>query len=295
MRRKSLTRHGAKLVEREGYASVRAGDLRSFFDVIAEKRSSLYIIKFMENIDALAPMEAAALRNLGAFLEGTALVVGDRCTAGSLRDGTAFMRHGIACISGGSLEGTLHGLTAKRAMRFFSERSAINGQELQRLRKLYGLSMRELAEQACVSKDSIFRYESLREGITPTNLKKLENFFESRLGRAPSARESGSARYGAFMNTGMKAVKLDMDPFTSAIKGRERYEAGREANYRTMKKWATLYKALNEVLGDYPFFVTKQKGHRRAIDGVPIIPKEELESAHEEEGLLNLIYENAKY
>lgn len=295
MRRRSLVESSTRLVEREGYASVRADELRSFFDMIVEKHGSLYIIKFMENIDALAPAEATALGKLGAFLDGSVLVVGDRCRTGRLRHSTAFTRHGVTCISGESLEEALHGRIRKRAARFVSDRSEIDGHELQRLRRLYGLSMRRLAEHVGISKDSILRYESRSGSVTPENLKKLEGFFGSGLDRGLQAGAAMPARYSAFMNTGMKAARLDMDPFATVIKGRARYETGREANYRTMRKWAVLYRALNDLLGDYQFFVTAKKRRGSAIEGVPLIAREELEAACGEEGLRELIYENSKY
>ncbi len=295
MQKRPIAERAARLIERDGFASVRTGDLHAFFDVIAEKHGRLYVIKFMENIDALAPAEAEALKKFGDFFDGTALVVGRKCKGESIRSGTAFTRHGVACVSIDAMEEALYGRMPRRARRFIADDLEINGSELQRLRRLYGLSLRELGDRVGLSKDSIHRYESGSESITRGSMARLEEFFVQGLERPREEAGQTHARYGAFLNTDMKSMRLDRDPFSSVVKGRSRYEIGREANYRTMRKWAGLYMAINEMLGDLPFFVSAKKRPRRSIRGVPVLSRSEMERAEGERELQDLIYENADY
>ena len=296
MRRQALLEKGRKLLDREGYASVNASSLRSFFDVIAEKQGMLYVMKFIDNIDSLSGWEAAALLKLSYLFGGRTIVVGAEYKGRRIRQRTRFIRHGIACVSHSSLESVLHGEEIPETRPFIGQKIEIDCERLRQLRALYGISMRRLAELAGVSKDSICRYESGEEGITERNLSRLEGFFSQGLLRIPaSSQHSGRIRYGRFLNTKLRGIALNRDPFIAVANGSSRYEAGREADPRTMRKWAIVYRSMNELFGDYPFFVVAQGRGNKTVDGVPLIESACLANVTDEYALRSLIAESARY
>jgi putative transcriptional regulator len=296
MRRQALLEKGRKLLDREGYASVNASSLRSFFDVIAEKQGMLYVMKFIDNIDSLSGWEAAALLKLSYLFGGRTIVVGAEYKGRRIRQRTRFIRHGIACVSHSSLESVLHGEEIPETRPFIGQKIEIDCERLRQLRALYGISMRRLAELAGVSKDSICRYESGREDITERNLSRLEGFFSQELLRIPaSSQHSGRIRYGRFLNTKLRGIALNRDPFIAVANGSSRYEAGREADPRTMRKWAIVYRSMNELFGDYPFFVVAQGRGNKTVDGVPLIESACLANVTDEYALRSLIAESARY
>ena len=297
MRRQALLEKGRKLLDREGYASVNASSLRSFFDVIAEKQGMLYVMKFIDNIDSLSGWEAAALLKLSYLFGGRAIVVGAEYKGRRIRQRTRFIRHGIACVSHSSLESVLHGEEIPETKPFIGQNIGIDCERLRQLRALYGISMRRLAGLTGVSKDSICRYESGREDITERNLSRLEGFFSQDLHHIPvsSSQRSDRIRYGRFLNTKLRGIALNRDPFIAVANGSSRYEAGREADPRTMRKWASVYRSMNEVFGDYPFFAVAHGQGNKTVDGVPLIESTCLANVTDEHTLRSLIAESARY
>ncbi len=285
-----------KLVEDNSFSTVEAYKFHTCFDIMAQKDGKRIMIKFEKNIDGLQKSDANALHMLETFLDSQALVIGKNYKGKKLEDGTIFKRYGIGCISESTLGYLMEGRGLNNAKRFKKDVKTIDGLALRRLRKLVDSSMRELGEAIGISKDSIYRYEKGREDITAENLSKLENFFRSRLSY-PKNNAHREKQYG-FTETRLAGTQLllfETDPFTLILKGLSIYEAGREANSRTMEKWADFYKNINKAFGDYPFFLSSKPLKKASRNGIPVVTMKELEMVGEESKLMELVLERGNY
>ncbi len=279
---------GKKAIDSYGYNSIRVEGFRSCFDIIAERNGSMLIFKFISNIDGATKENSDALRKIGAMFNADTFVVGRTYKSSTIRSGFIFQRHGVNCISEDTFEDVLKSKTVKRAQKFIIEKSMPNGELIKSLRKLSGMSREDLAKEVGLSKDSIYRYESGKSWISKKNLKKLEDYF----GRSLKFETEEYANFSEPVGTsskGMKFTYIRKDPFRMIGKGRKRYEIGRLANQRTMKKWSEFYRKLNEEFDDYPFYLTRRKIYSKSINGVPVIGKSVFDSLPDEDALLELI------
>ena len=297
MKREQHIGEGIASMEGYGFSVVHIGRLRSCFDVLAEKKNRILMLKFVKNIDSMEEDESAALKKLGAFFGAEVMVVGSIRKGHAMEDEVQFTRRGLPCISISSLESVAGGRRMATAERSVRVKYKIDRNLLKRLRKLSGLSIRALAMATGISKDSVYRYERGDSYATYRNLGILESFFGEKLlddrndpyGRSTQAYSRSFKRFGA------QFVEIEAAPFSIVGKGRFRYEAGVQANSRTMKKRADLYGRIAEVLGgDYPFFMTTGKGQPDRIYGIPAVSKLELDKIEDEGELISLITERAK-
>lgn len=285
-----------RLVEDNSFSTVEAYNFRTCFDIMAQKDGRRIMIKFEKNIDGLQKSDAKALHMLETFLDSQALVIGKNYKGKKLDDGTIFKRYGIGCVSENTLEYLMEGRNLNNAKRFRKDVKTIDGLALRRLRKLVDSSMRELGEAVGISKDSIYRYEKGKEDITAENLSKLEDFFRSRLSyQNDSAHYEKQYGYPKAKLAGTQLLLFETDPFTIILKGLSIYEAGREANSRTMEKWADFYKDINKVFGDYPFFLSSKPLKKVNRNGIPVVTVKELKMVSSESRLMELILERGNY
>ncbi len=285
-----------RLVEDNSFSTVEAYKFHTCFDIMAQKDGKRIIIKFEKNIDGLQKSDANALHMLETFLDSQALVIGKNYKGKKLEDGTIFKRYGIGCISESTLEYLMEGRDLNNAKRFKKNVKTIDGLALRRLRKLVDSSMHELSEAVGISKDSIYRYEKGREDITTENLSKLEDFFKSRLSyRKDSVHREKQCEFPGARLAGTQLLLFETDPFTLILKGLSIYEAGREANFRTMEKWADFYKDINKAFGDYPFFLGSNRLKKTNRNGIPVVTMKELETVGAESKLMELVLERGNY
>jgi putative transcriptional regulator len=295
MDRKSLVRRNARMLDKLGFSQISVADTRSCFDILAEKNGSVLLLKVVKNVDSLNRTSTDALKKLGEFLDAETFIIGYMNKGVKLPEDSSLDRHGVACISGSALEYTLvSGDRPVQREKFMGARYKIDGQALKRLRSLYGVSMRELAEMLGISKDSIYRYEKDEAYATSDYVEKLERFFKNRItyGELSGTRAKGKQRY-AYKKLNdkleMEFIELGGAPFELLGKRSNRYEVGECMDPRTIEKLSVVYKQLAELLkNDYPFFIA-EKAKRSKVNGIPVLTKKELLAVADEKELVSLI------
>ena len=279
-----------KLIERAGFSCVSVGNFHAPFDIIAEKKDRIIIIKTVSNIDSVTPDDGRALAKLSNFFDAEAYVVGKIYKNTKMEERKVFTRHGISCISDDAVEIMLYNGSFKRARKFFSENVEINGQELKRLRKLSGMSMRQLSKSSGVSIDSIYRYEHGFTSASPENLEKLECALSSKLEVVHQLASSPWTNRGE--NRTRSIFDIGREPFNKGFKEKNRFEFAELADMRTLKKWSEFYARFNEVFDDIQFIMTDAAPHD-SIFGIPTIKKSEIYSISDEQELYDLAAERS--
>ncbi len=277
-----------KLMERAGFSCVSVGNFHAPFDIMAEKKDRVIIIKAVSNIDSVTPDDGRALAKLSNFFDAEAYVVGETYKNTKMEERKVFTRHGISCISNDTVEVMLYNGNFKHARKFFSENVEIDGSELKRLRRLSGMSMKQLSKSSGVSVDSIYRYEHGFTSASPENLEKLESALSSRLEVAHQI--SASAKANRYENGSISIFDIDREPFNKGFKEKNRFEFAELADMRTLKKWSEFYARFNEVFDDIQFIMTDASTHEN-IFGIPTIKKSEIYSISDEQELYDIAAE----
>lgn len=292
MQKKELVKRSHELMEHYGFSYASLESVRASFDIIAERKGKLLILKIVKNIDSLTANEARCLSSIGNFFDADTFVVAIKRKALSMSRGISFSRHDLKCVDENTLEDFLNSMPIHSAEKFFKKRQRVDSEKLRKLRELSGLSLRKLSEMVSISKESINRYERYDSYITQENLNKLESFFVEKLSKDDAEIKSETAKMGkGFMNLGINVVIKDAPPFSFLAKKDFRYEIGKNEDMRTLKKLAAVYNRISSVLTEDHQFIMTNKKQETSIDGVPIINAKELSNIHEEKELLELIYE----
>ncbi len=295
MDKKSMVKKNSALLDSLGFAQVDVTETHSCFDIMAERNGRIVLLKIVKNIDSVNGQSIEALKKLSKFLEADTFIIGSMHKGEKLSDTSSLYRRGLPCISGGALEYTLTGgeMLAK-SDRFKGAKYRIDGAALRRMRKLCGMSMKQLAEAVGVSKDSIYRYERGEAYATSEYMLRLESFFKSKLWYSDGPRpieNKGSASEYKRLNDKLDVLFMDSGgaPFEMLGKRAYRYEIGRYADARTLNKLSSLYKGIAELLEhDYPFFISTN-GRHRSVNGIAILTNDELGAVQNEDELITII------
>ena len=279
-----------KIMERAGFSYVSVSNFHAPFDIMAEKKGRVIIIKSVGNIDSVTKEDGMALANLSNFFDAEAYVVGETYKNTKIEERKVFTRHGISCISDDTVEVMLYNGSFKRARKFFSENVEINGSELKRLRKLSGMSMRQLSKSSGVSVDSIYRYEHGFTSASPENLEKLESALSTKLEILHSL--AGDAKASPQEIKNISLFDIGREPFNKGFKEKSRFEFAELADLRTLKKWSEFYSKFNEVFNDIQFIMTDATNHE-SIFGIPTIKKSVVYSINDEQELYEIAAERS--
>jgi predicted transcriptional regulator len=275
-------------VNAAGFSSVSVENFHAPFDIIAGRNGRSLILKAVRNIDSITPEDGKALSKLSYFFDAEAYVVGESYKGTKLEESKVFTRHGISCISDSTLEIMLYNGSFRLARKFFRENVEINGGELKRLRKLSGMSRKQLSEISEVSVDSIYRYENGYTSASPLNLEKLEKALSAKLSVNQSLEHNYNIKAAGH---GIALLDINKEPFKKALKDKTRFEFAELADFRTLKKWSDFYKAFNAIFDDIQFIITKKEMHKKLF-GIPTISKRKLYSLEDTEELYELAEES---
>ena len=270
-----------------GFAYAPVGSMRSCFDIMAEKKGAKFLIKAVTDIDSVGEAETQSIKRLSEFFEAVAYIVGKSRKGIPFPRGIGFMRYGITCISFDDFEAAMQGSGIIISRRFSGISIKVSGTELRYLRKLAGVSIRDLSAKVGISKESIQRYESGQGSAHQENLDKLEKLFGSKLSEETTQNTLHYAKAHHSADS-IKFAKLSGAPFDSIARKRFRYEAkDARASIHTLYKAASFYSSVIASFdGDYPFFITSRKNSGR-IKGISVISRESISRIRDEEDLLN--------
>ncbi len=161
MKREELLQATRNLLLRAGFYCSEVCRIRpSSFDFIARRDNLLFIVKVLNNIDAITEEVAKELISLARFLEGVPIVVGRRTCSSYLEDDVVYFRYGVPIITYATLENYLHGVHPFICAAPGGFYVNIDGEKLKKLRMEKGVSVGHLARVAGVSRRTIRLYES---------------------------------------------------------------------------------------------------------------------------------------
>lgn len=295
------------------------------FDVVARRDAQLLIVKVLTNVDGLNEAVASELRTVAQFLDAVPLVVGERSSSRALEDGAVYLRYGVRIVT----HQTLHDYLAEGVEPLVYAAPGgfyvnLDGDRLRGIRESRGLSLGDLAQAAGVSRRAIGMYEE-GMGAMVEVAQRLEEFLDEALvvpyrafERAPGEAEpppvalTGLA--SAFEATVLKSLQelgfrvapTQRSPFSAITRehldtatedGKPRLVTERvvltgfAADQPDAAKRAAATANLAEVTESFGVFFVERTTTRVAIEGTPVVSREELRKVDDADELLDILKE----
>jgi putative transcriptional regulator len=287
--------------------------LRSIsFDIVARRDRQLLMIKALCNIDSLSEEDAGELKLLCTALGASPMVIGLHSSSATLEDGILYSRFGIPIVSEKSfdeflMEGVPPFVYAAPGGLYVR----IDGEMLRSLRQARSISLGRLAEAAGVSRKAIQMYES-GMGAMVDIAARIEDFLNE-----PIVMPLDPFRYTAEVAKALKTFEdfegLNKDIFEmlneigySVVPTRKApFEAiasedefmlltGIGQDPKATEKKAKVVGNISRVTEKRSVVIIQKKSSVQAIDGTPLVTKDELRRADDADDLLELILKREK-
>ena len=315
------------LLARAGYYLSADSAMRPLsFDVVARRDDELLLVKVLTNVDGLTESVAQELRVIAQFLDAAPLVVGERSSSRQLESGAVYLRYGVNIVTADTLreylEDGIEPVVYAAPGGFYVN---LDGQRLRQIREERGLSLGDLAQAAGVSRRAIGMYEEGMGAMVEVALR-LEEFLQEPLAKpvdpfhaaadapavdAPAPPMGGgfeAAMLRAMTELGFRVVPTVKSPFNAITKedaepgadaGAPRRRAddapvvltGVAADAPDLARRAAATANLCEVTETYGVFFVERTTTRVAIEGTPIVSREELRGIVDPRDLIRIIEE----
>ena len=282
------------------------------FDIIARRDKELLIIKALSNIDSLSSDDAEELRILASALTGSPMVIGLHSSSGKLDGGILYSRFGIPIIS----EETFHEHMLEGVPPFVYAAPGglyvrLDGETLKRIRQEKNISLGMLAEIAGVSRKAIQMYESgmgamieiaakieeyLNEPIVmPLNPFSYTKEMARTLRTFDDFKGLNREVFEMLREIGYSVVPTIRCPFDALASEEDvLLLTGIEDNPSMTARKARVVGNISRVTEKKSVIFVRQETSIEAIDGTPLITKDELRRADDVDDVLELILQREK-
>lgn len=312
--RATLLAQTREILGRAGYYLSADSALRPLsFDIVARRDDELLLVKVLTNVDGLTEAVANELRVVAQFLDAAPLVVGERSSSRALEHGAVYLRYGVNIVTFDTLREYLQDgvepLVYAAPGGFYVN---LDGAKLRTLREQRGLSLGDLAQAAGVSRRAIGMYEEGMGAMVEVAMR-LEDFLEEALALpsnpfqaappqapkddiAPPQPELGAGFEGTVLrqmaDLGFRVVPTSKSPFSAISKeSLDVVLTGVAGTTPDLEKRAAATANLCDVTETYGVFFVERTTTRVAIEGMPVLSREELQRVDDPEALLKILQE----
>ena len=312
-KREELVTRIRETLAKSGFFISDPHNIRSIsFDVIARRDKQLLIIKALSNIDSLSGDDADQLRILSTALGGNPMVIGLHSGSGKLDDGILYSRFGIPIIS----EATFHEHMLEGVPPFVYAAPGglyvrLDGELLKRIRQDRNISLGTLAEIAGVSRKAIQMYESgmgamieiaarieeyLNEPIVvPLNPFSYSAEMAKTLRKFDEFQGLNRDVFELLRGIGYSVVPTVRCPFDALASEEDMLLlAGIGEDPQITARKARVVGNISRVTERKSVIFVKQETELEAIEGTPLITKDELQRADDADDVLELILQREK-
>ncbi len=281
------------------------------FDVIARKGEQLIVLKMLSNIDSLSHSDADDLRALATALDASPLIVGLHSSAAELEDGILYSRFGLPILSEESFK-TL--LTEDVPPLVYAAPGGlyvrVDGETLRSVREAKSISLGMLAEAAGVSRKAIQMYEAgmgamveiaarIEEFLDEPIVMPLDPFeFTKEMADAIKAlekvEEGNKEIFDMLREIGYLVLPTRKCPFDAFAREEELLLTGIGADERLVERKARVVGDLSRVTEKKSVIIVQSDSRLKAIEGTPLVSKDELRRTDRSEDLMALIVRRQK-
>lgn len=267
---------------------------RSCFDMVARKELLLLILKVLINIDSINKIQAEEIKTISHSFHGSPLIVGVKSKTEYLEEDVVYERHGIPVIGMDTLKNIV---IDNEYPEILADRGGyyvkINGDILQEARQDYQLSLKDLADLAHVSRETIYKYEHGIVKACPETAMLLEDVLNLKITLDINLFDIPEADYSnpSFNNNavdpklselGFGVISTQKTPFDALATQKASEEdtvitnMERNRNPRTLKKMAITLNDLSLITGSNSVFILNNDKIKESLDGIPVVKSWEM-------------------
>lgn len=295
-----------------GFFVTEPHNLRSVsFDAIARKGDQLLVLKMLSNIDSLSHSDADDLRALSMALDASPIIIGLHSSASELEDGILYSRFGLPILSAASFEALMaEGMPPLVYAAPGGLYVRVDGETLRSVREAKSISLGTLAEAAGVSRKAIQMYEAgmgamveiaarIEEFLDEPIVMPLDPFeFTSEMVDAMKAlekvEESNKEIFDMLREIGYLVLPTRRCPFDAFAREEELLLTGIGGNERLVERKARVVGDLSRVTEKKSVIIVQEDSRVKAIEGTPLVSKDELRRADRSDDLMELIIRRQK-
>lgn len=280
------------LLSKHGFDTSNIYD-RSCFDLVARRELILLLMKVLVNVDGFNAAHALEIKRVARTFLASPLLVGLKSKNEILEEDVVYERHGIPVIA----PTTLRNIVVEEIYpEIFADRGGyfvqIDGQIVKEIREQQNLSLKDLADKAHVSRETIYNYETGRVRAQPDTAFLLESILNMKItlsvnlfqaAQEQKAPETKKGEPRELVDLGFGVINTNRTPFDALAKPETRNsnipnkteplitDLEKNRNQKVLQKMATNLKDLSEVIGTEAVFILEKKKKVECIDGVPVV------------------------
>jgi putative transcriptional regulator len=281
------------------------------FDIIARRSDLTLVVKALSNVDSFHAQVAHDMKLVAKHLEGSPILIGERCGAGPLRDDTVYARHGVPTMTRTSFDDLLVGnippLVYAAPGGFYV---ILHGETLKKLKGEGVISYGSLSRELGISRRTLRMYEegmgatvdiaaALEEYIDEPLIEPIDPFsYPILLEDIPSPRLSGLEKVvvNHLGEIGYDVTTVYRSPFDAMAEEEKKKEslilAGIGDYDRGLIKKARIVSSISEVVKRPAILFTDKYNIKRPnLLGSPLVGRDELKRLSDPEDVLDLIYD----
>lgn len=284
---------------------------RSCFDMVARKRLLLLLLKVLINIDGFTGQQAEEIKKVSSTILASPLIVGVKSKHEYLEEDVVYERHGIPVIAPETLRNMI---IEDIYPEVFADRGGyfveVDGNAIREARERENLSLKDLADKAHVSRETIYKYEHDMVRACPETVITLESILNMKITLSVNIfKIPESENVNLMENTpkeltqlGFGVIPTNKTPFDAIAKSDPKLEElkkniamitnmDKNRNQKILKKMAINVKDLSGVTGTEAVFIFEHKKNLESIEGVPVVHNWELNEMESSRELLKVIKE----
>ncbi|MBM4241364.1 MAG: transcriptional regulator [Euryarchaeota archaeon] len=268
---------------------------RSCFDIVARGKLWLLLLKVLINIDGFRIKQAEEIKKVASTFLASPFIVGVRSKNEFLEEDVVYERHGIPAIA---LETLRNMIVDEIYPEVFADRGGyfvqIDGNTLKENRESENLSLKELADIAHVSRETIYKYEHGRVRACPETAIMLESVLNTKivlsidLFKTPKTETENKTESitkqepKELVDLGFGVIPTTKTPFDALAKAdfgsiNKKSEnplitnMERNRNQRILRRMAINVKDLSGVTESEAVFLFESKKDLKTIEGIPVV------------------------
>ncbi|MDR2623285.1 MAG: transcriptional regulator [Methanobrevibacter sp.] len=283
---------------------------KSCFDIFARRELLLLLFKVLVNIDSVNETHVHEIKKISSVFSASPLIVGLKSRNNPLLEDVVYERYGIPAIGVKTLKNMI---IYEEYPKLLADRGGyyvqINGDVLKEYREEYSLSLKNLADLANVSRETIYKYENNLVRANPETVMILEEILNMKItlnidlfefkdlkedvevNNSPTNDETKN-----LVNLGFDVIPTKKTPFNvlSKLKNHEYpFMTSLEENKvpRPLHKIALSLKDLSLITGSESFFIINNEKFKDSLNGIPVVSSWELKEIENSSEFLKIVKE----
>ena len=306
-----------KLLSNYGFETSNIYD-RSCFDMVARRELLLLLLKVFINVDGLSNIHAQEIKKLAQTFLGSPLIIGLKSKTEPLEEDVVYERHGIPVIA----PETLRNMVVDEVYpEVLADRGGyyvpIDGNVIKEIREKENLSLKDLANLAHVSRETIYKYEHgivracpetamILEDILNIKITLSINLFKTPELNPESDNEivKDAQEPKELVKLGFGVINTQRTPFDAIAQANFTHSENdntlltnleKKRNKQVLKKMAVNVKDLSDVTQSEAVFILENKRKMECIEGIPVIHTWEMDEIENCREFLRILKEKRDY